>query len=50
MTCSLILDDFVTSHRSHGDLTPEVGGPTPNGYLIEAACPCGVTCGRRVTT
>jgi hypothetical protein len=43
------LEEFITSHRSHGELTPEVGEQTPDGYLIEMACSCGVVFGRWVT-
>jgi hypothetical protein len=45
MTVVADLEDFITDHRSHGELTPEVGEPTPNGYLIEVACCCGVVYG-----
>jgi hypothetical protein len=43
------LEAFITDHRSHGELRPEVGEATPNGYLIEVACSCGVVYGRWVT-
>jgi hypothetical protein len=36
-------------HRTHGRLVPAVGLPTPNGYRLEVACPCGVTFERWVT-
>jgi hypothetical protein len=37
------LEEFVTTHRSRGELSPEVGHPTPNGYMLEVACSCDVT-------
>jgi hypothetical protein len=42
------LRDFITDHRSHGELTAVEGDPTPNGYVIEVASSCGVTFGRWV--
>jgi hypothetical protein len=49
MTVLADLEDFVTTHRRHGELNPVVGLPTPNGYLVEVACSCGVTYGRWIT-
>jgi len=37
------LEHFVQSHRHHGDLTWWTTQPTPKGYQVEVACPCGVT-------
>jgi hypothetical protein len=41
---SLLTDlrDFVTLHRPHGELRASTGRETPNGYLLEVACPCRV--------
>jgi hypothetical protein len=36
------LEEFVTLHRPHGQLRVIAGEPTPNGYRLEVACPCGV--------
>jgi len=36
------LKEFVANHRPHGTLTPTLGEPTPRGYMLELACPCGV--------
>jgi hypothetical protein len=41
MTVLEDLEAFIIDHRSHGELTPEVGEPTPDGYLLEVACSCG---------
>jgi hypothetical protein len=49
MTVVADLEDFVTTYRSHGELMPEVGQPTPNGYMLEVACSCGVVFMRWVT-
>jgi hypothetical protein len=43
------LDQFLAQHRAHGRLTPTVVNPTPNGYRLAIACPCGVTFERWVT-
>lgn len=37
------LEEFVQTHRPHGELTWWAGQPTPRGYQVEVACPCGVT-------
>lgn len=34
------LEEFVTAHRLHGELTWWTTVPTPNGYRVEVACPC----------
>lgn len=41
---SLLTDlrEFVALHRPHGGLRADAGEPTPNGYRLEVACPCGV--------
>lgn len=31
------------NHRPHGELTWWTTAPTPHGYRVEVACPCGVT-------
>lgn len=43
MTLLEELEEFVGVHRPHGTLTPDVGAPTANGYMVTVACPCGVT-------
>jgi len=44
------LDEFASLHQAHGQFTASVGNVTPNGYRLEVACQCGVTCERWVTT
>ncbi len=36
------LEGFVHAHRSHSDLTWWTAPPTPKGYQVQVACPCGV--------
>jgi hypothetical protein len=43
------LDAFVADHRPHGPLTADAMEPTWNGYLLQVACPCGVTFERWVS-
>ena len=43
------LTDFFDSHKSHGSLTANATKPAWNGYLLAAACPCGVVFERWVT-
>ena len=43
MTLAEDLEEFVTGHQPHGALTWWTTTPTPNGYRVEVACPCGVT-------
>ena len=43
MTLYTDLDEFVQAHRPHGEPTWWTTAPTPNGYRVEVACPCGVT-------
>jgi hypothetical protein len=43
------LEDFVTDHRPHGELSAGDGGVTPNGYRLTVRCPCGVVFERWVT-
>ena len=42
-------EEFVTLHRAHGLLCPDIGEPTPNGYRIILPCSCGVTFERWVS-
>ena len=35
-------EEFVQTHRPHGDLTWRTNQPTPKGYSVEVTCPCGV--------
>ena len=49
MTLSRDLEDFVTEHQAHGELTGDAGEVTENGYMLWVACPCGVTFERWVT-
>ena len=37
------LEEFVHNHRPHGELTWWTTTPTPQGYEVKVACPCGVT-------
>ena len=39
---------FVHEHRAHGALTGDASESTAHGYLIEIACPCGLTFSRWV--
>jgi hypothetical protein len=39
----------VSDHRPHGTLTGDAGEPTPNGYRLWIACPCGLTFERWIT-
>ena len=43
------IEKFITLDRRHGSLTADASEPTPNGYLLEIGCPCGVTFERWVT-
>jgi len=43
MTVLTDLEEFVTAHRSHGELTWWTTEPTATGYSVQVACPCGVT-------
>ena len=43
------LEEFVRHHRQHGPVTADTTEPAWNGYLLTAACPCGVTFERWVT-
>lgn len=36
------LEQFVQVHRPHGELTWWTTPPTPKGYQVRVACPCGV--------
>jgi hypothetical protein len=43
------LEEYVHDHRPHGSLAVNATEPAWNGYLLTAACPCGVVFGRWVT-
>lgn len=43
MTVLADLEEFVAAHQPHGALTWSTTAPTPHGYRVEVACPCGVT-------
>lgn len=43
------LEQYVTLHRACGRLTGNAMPPTPDGYLIWIACPCGARFERWVT-
>ncbi len=49
MTLPADLEDFARDHRQHGALTGDATEPAWNGYLLSAACPCGVVFERWVT-
>ncbi len=36
------LEEFVETHRPHGDLTWWTTPPTAKGYQVLVSCPCGV--------
>ncbi|PYO00666.1 MAG: hypothetical protein DMD91_09955 [Candidatus Rokuibacteriota bacterium] len=36
-------DAIYVAVVGRGRLTADAGGPTPNGYRLEIACPCAVT-------
>ncbi len=36
------LEEFIQSHRPHDELTWWATPPTPKGYQVRVACPCGV--------
>ncbi len=36
------LEEFVTDHRTHGELMGDATEPAANGYLLAVACVCGV--------
>jgi hypothetical protein len=50
MTLLAELEEFVGDHRSHGTLTCDVTEPAWNGYMLTAACSCGVVFERWVTS
>jgi hypothetical protein len=43
------IEDFVSLHRSHGDLVGDATAPTLTGYRMTITCPCGLTFVRHVT-
>jgi hypothetical protein len=42
------VEAFAREHRDHGPLVGDAGRLTADGYLLEVACPCGVTFARWV--
>jgi hypothetical protein len=40
---------FLEAHRECGEVTKEAGRPSPKGYRIHVACPCGAVLDRWVT-
>ena len=42
MSLSADLEAFVQAHCPCGDLTWWTTPPTPKGYQVRVACPCGV--------
>lgn len=42
------LEEFVQAHDRHGELTWWTTPPTPEGYQVRVACPCGVVLERWV--
>jgi hypothetical protein len=49
MTLLAELEEFVGDHRSHGTLTCDATEPVWNGYMLTAACSCGVVFERWVS-
>ena len=49
MTLYTELEQFVQAHRPHGELTWWTTPPTPEGYRVRIACPCGEVIDRWVT-
>ena len=43
MSLSADLEEFIQTHRPHGDPTWRTTPPMPKGYQVRVACPCGVT-------
>jgi hypothetical protein len=43
------LEEFVATHRPHGDLVADAGVAGPNGYRLEVRCHCGTMLERWVT-
>jgi hypothetical protein len=50
MSLLIDLEDFVHDHRPHGSLTADATEPAWNGYMLTAACSCGVVFERWVTS
>ena len=42
------VEAFIREHRDHGQLVGDATEPAANGYMLEVACPCGVTFARWV--
>jgi hypothetical protein len=43
------LEDFVQSHRGHGELTADPGPARQNGYRLSVGCRCGAIFERWIT-
>jgi hypothetical protein len=43
------LRDFVACHQPHGTFSGDASEPTPNGYMVDVTCRCGVVFMRWVT-
>ena len=43
------VEEFVKAHPSCGELTWVANQPTPEGYRLRIACPCGAVLDRWVT-
>ncbi len=48
MSCFSEVEEFVKAHRPCGRPTWWADQPTPEGYRVRIACPCGVLFGRWV--
>ena len=44
-----VVEEFVHVHRSCGELTWVATQPTPQGYRLRMACPCGTVFDQWVT-
>ncbi len=42
MSCFSEIEEFVQVHRPCGELFWWTSPPTPKGYQVRVACPCGV--------
>ena len=49
MTLYADLEQFILTHRSHGDPTWWARSPSPAGYRVRLLCPCGIVFSRWVT-
>ena len=50
MTLTADLEEFVRDHCLHGTLTGDATEPAWNGYMVTAACSCGLIFERWVTS